>query len=73
MDSKGTMGGIILAIVIIIIFVASVAGSCDNSSSKYEYDRNDKYYRNNDYNDDGKINDYEFQNAVDDWMDDHGY
>ena len=37
------------------------------------YDKNDPYYSNNDYNNDGYINDDEFQGAVGDWMDKNGY
>lgn len=46
---------------------------CDSSSSSGNYDRSDSYYRNNDHNDDGYINDNEFQDAVGDYLDDHGY
>ena len=37
------------------------------------YDKNDPYYSNNDYNNDGYIDDDEFQGAVGDWMDKNGY
>ncbi len=42
----------------------------DNSGN---YDKNDPYYSSNDSDNDGYINQEEFQNAVGDWMDDHGY
>lgn len=42
-------------------------------SKSGNYDKNDKYYSNNDANNDGYIDDKEFQNAVDDYMSDHGY
>ncbi len=35
-----------------------------------KYDPNDDYYRENDHNHDGKINDEEFQDALGDYMDD---
>lgn len=41
--------------------------------SNGNYDKNDKYYSDNDYNNDSYIDGNEFQGAVDDWMDDHGY
>lgn len=37
------------------------------------YNKNDSYYSNNDYNNDGYLNGNEFQGAVGDWMDAHGY
>lgn len=42
-------------------------------NSSGNYDKNDSYYKNNDSDNDGYIDDKEFQNAVGDWMDDHGY
>lgn len=51
----------------------------NNNSNKYKnnsddggikYDPNDDYYRENDHNHDGKINDEEFQDALGDYMDD---
>lgn len=44
-----------------------------NQSNSGNYNKNDSYYRNNDSDRDGYINDKEFQNAVGDFMDDHGY
>lgn len=44
-----------------------------NQSNSGNYNKNDSYYRNNDSDKDGYINDKEFQNAVGDFMDDHGY
>lgn len=44
-----------------------------DKSTSGNYDKNDKYYSNNDANNDGYIDDKEFQNAVDDYMSDHGY
>ena len=66
---------IIIFVTIVVIGVLILFGliSSGNSSSNYEYNRNDKYYRNNDTNNDGKIDGNEFHNAVDDWMNDHGY
>ena len=37
------------------------------------YKQDDPYYRANDYNNDGKLSQDEFQGAVDDWMSAHGY
>lgn len=37
----------------------------------YSYDPDDKYYSNNDYDNDGEINGEEFQGAVNDYMDDY--
>lgn len=45
----------------------------NNYSNSGNYNKNDSYYRNNDSDKDGYINDKEFQNAVGDFMDDHGY
>ena len=66
---------VIAAIVLLAIIGACTddGGSSGNSNTKYEYDVNDKYYRENDHNKDGKISDKEFQDAVGDWLDDHGY
>ena len=43
-------------------------GSSDDGGVKY--DPNDDLYREHDYNNDGKINDQEFQDALGDYMDD---
>ena len=41
-----------------------------NSSSGYGYDKNDPYYSANDHDGDGKINDQEFQDAMNDAIND---
>lgn len=51
-------------------FIRIQSGSGKSSGN---YDKNDKYYSENDHDHDGYINDKEFQDAVGDWMDDHGY
>ena len=53
------------------LYAAMAIGSV--SSSSWNYDKNDKYYSNNDHDNDGYINDDEFRDAVGNWMDDHGY
>lgn len=42
----------------------------DNEETAYGYNKNDPYYSTNDHNHDGKLNGNEFQDAVNDWMDD---
>ena len=42
----------------------------DDYGSGYSYDKNDKYYSSNDHNNDGKISDSEFQDAMGDAIDD---
>ena len=37
----------------------------------YDYNPNDKYYSSNDYNNDGKISDSEFQGALNDYLNDY--
>ncbi len=47
--------------------------SYDDDDFGYSYDKNDSYYSDNDYDNDGKINGEEFQGAVGDFMDSYGY
>lgn len=44
-----------------------------STTAAQTYKQDDPYYRANDYNNDGKLNQEEFQGAVNDWMDAHGY
>ncbi len=44
-----------------------------STTSAQTYKQDDPYYRANDYNNDGKLSQEEFQGAVNDWMDAHGY
>ena len=41
----------------------------NNDDGGIKYDPNDDLYREHDYNNDGKINDQEFQDALGDYMD----
>ncbi|MDO4482562.1 MAG: hypothetical protein Q4C14_07550 [Bacillota bacterium] len=43
--------------------------SNNNDDGGIKYDKNDELYREHDYNNDGKINDQEFQDALGDYMD----
>ncbi len=51
----------------------SYGGYSYSTTSAQTYKQDDPYYRANDYNNDGKLSQEEFQGAVNDWMDDHGY
>ena len=65
---------IISAVFVTLCLGLYVAMAIDSgSSSSGNYDKNDKYYSNNDHDNDGYINDDEFRDAVGNWMDDHGY
>lgn len=55
------------------MFIIDFLYFSNHSGSSGNYDPNDEYYKNNDSDNDGYIDDDEFQNAVGDWMDDHGY
>ena len=44
--------------------------SNNSSEQGYGYDMNDPYYRKNDHNNDGKLTDEEFQDAMGDFLDD---
>lgn len=51
--------------------VPKTTRSYNNSSEQgYGYDMNDPYYRKNDHNNDGKLTDEEFQDAMGDFLDD---
>ena len=73
-----------LAAIGVIVVILMVIGSCSNSSSSYDYnsnnynsnsgygyDKNDPYYSANDHNNDGKLTDEEFHDALDDFIDDY--
>ncbi len=67
-----------IAVIAVLTMYSLSAIGCGSSSKRSStgngnYNKNDSYYSNNDSNKDGNINDKEFQNAVGDWMDDHGY
>lgn len=55
------------------LLALSLIGGCSGGSSGGDYDKSDKYYSSNDYNSDGYLSGNEFQSAVSDYMDDHGY
>ena len=65
--------GAIVVSVIIIVAIIGVLIITNMNQSKGDYNKNDKYYSANDYNNDGKLTDKEFQGAVDDYMKDHGF
>ena len=46
------------------------SSSYDDSDVGYSYDSSDPYYSSNDHDGDGKISDEEFQDAINDYMDD---
>lgn len=45
----------------------------DYSQKGKDYNDSQKYYKENDHNNDGKITEKEFQDAVGDFMDDYGF
>ena len=51
----------------------SYGGYSYSTTSVQTYKQDDPYYRANDYNNDGRLSQEEFQGAVNDWMDAHGY
>ena len=51
----------------------SYGGYSYSTTSAQTYKQDDPYYKANDYNNDGKLSQEEFQGAVNDWLDDHGY
>lgn len=60
-----------LSVLLGAVMLCGILSGCGGNGGNY--DKNDKYYNNNDHDNDGYINDNEFQDAVGDWMDDHGY
>ncbi len=63
----------IMLVIVSCLSISMLFTGCGSSSGSGNYDTNDYYYKNNDADNDGYINDKEFQNAVGDWMDDNGY
>ena len=62
----------IIALLLAVLMIFSITAFTGCSSSG-DYDPDDKYYADNDHDNDGRINDNEFQDAVGDFMDDNGY
>lgn len=75
MESKTKAWLVVIVIAVILASAFEDCGSCSGCSlcSDTEYDSSDPYYSSNDHNHDGKLTQSEFQDAVGDYLDAHGY